>query len=389
MRFIDFIIVEARKNPELNVKASINSAIQTAYKTASALPGTDILNSFISFTAIDKLGVNPKSIHATPIGIYAYLIRYASESIEDGIHPSSGLPYAGEQPFANIFTVAPGSVVMDLVSMTNGEAQEIYEKIAKLIGPPYRTTLNQLIADASTEADVGDVIGGQVWFVMMMVVLSIYKAKQGRDSAVKWNWLLRTLGYDVVIDTGKGIIHENEYTQALILHTGVIGKVTRVVNRYSPVPMEKSRLYGEAVKRIKHYITTGTLTTHVWDDVVRDELPEWPQLIELVKDDDRKILAAINARNMKVLAYLTPPSRTVVAAALQLSPAAAAALTVIDTNTINMIAANYSSALGFLQQSKLSADSLDSCYRWIDSHPDQLLLFPVGMQAKWKQRSSN
>ena len=63
-------LVEARKNPEANPKISINQAVAQA---------KDQPNTFISFTEIDKLGINPKSKHETPIGIYAYPIKYVAQ----------------------------------------------------------------------------------------------------------------------------------------------------------------------------------------------------------------------------------------------------------------------------------------------------------------------
>ena len=70
-------IVEARKNPELNPKESVNKQLKDLYDaTTDTIPGSNIKNLFVSFTDLDKLGINPTSRYNTPIGIYAYPAEY-------------------------------------------------------------------------------------------------------------------------------------------------------------------------------------------------------------------------------------------------------------------------------------------------------------------------
>ena len=102
MRATEFIS-EVRKNPKLNPKVSINQAvIDRMNATSSTVAGT--LNAFVSFTQLEKLGINPQSTYDTPIGIYAYPIKYVYEQIEH--HKSADeLPFAGGARFANLFSV--------------------------------------------------------------------------------------------------------------------------------------------------------------------------------------------------------------------------------------------------------------------------------------------
>jgi hypothetical protein len=69
---ISDIITEKRKFPEQNPKTSINQQIIDIYADAPMLNDNET-NCFVSFTHIDKLGVNPNSQHDTPLGIYAIM----------------------------------------------------------------------------------------------------------------------------------------------------------------------------------------------------------------------------------------------------------------------------------------------------------------------------
>ena len=52
-------------------------------------------NLVVTFTAIDKVGINPKSDHDTPIGIYFYPIKYV-------IDKKMEVPFMGDQPYINV-----------------------------------------------------------------------------------------------------------------------------------------------------------------------------------------------------------------------------------------------------------------------------------------------
>ena len=118
---------EARKNPELNPKISVNQEIISHLDNAKKLSGTAVKNSFVSFTQIDKLGINPSSKYDTPLGIYSYPAEYVEKQTGKD-KPMSTLPFAGSSPFANIFSVR-GNIV-DLNNLSNRDLQQYYEKLS-------------------------------------------------------------------------------------------------------------------------------------------------------------------------------------------------------------------------------------------------------------------
>lgn len=97
---------ELRSNPDKNPKVS-------ALKALERYEGRD--DVFISFTELEKLGINPGSTYETPIGIYAYPLsavlsgRTADEwEMPDAIFADTmdhHVPFAGSKPFIHVFTV--------------------------------------------------------------------------------------------------------------------------------------------------------------------------------------------------------------------------------------------------------------------------------------------
>ena len=91
MRYYE--INEARRNPEQNPKLD-PIAVLEKYNNSGY---------YMSYTAIDKLGINPRSSYNTPIGIYSYPII---DRVISGIVTSknmSRVPYMGEAPYVWIF----------------------------------------------------------------------------------------------------------------------------------------------------------------------------------------------------------------------------------------------------------------------------------------------
>lgn len=67
---------EKRRNPELNPVLSPIEQLETYKKDP---------NVYISYTEIDKIGINPRSVIKTPLGIYAYPLGDRFSSIEHNI----------------------------------------------------------------------------------------------------------------------------------------------------------------------------------------------------------------------------------------------------------------------------------------------------------------
>ena len=240
MKILD--IIEARKNPEQNPKTSINRIVYDAVNAAKGAEVAGTTNLFVSFTGVDKLGINPKSKYDTPIGIYAYPGEYVVKTT--GSHRSMrSLPFAGEQPHVNLFN-AKGNII-NVATISSSEVRNYYKRLSKLwaetSGQDWKKSVDEIEAltnEASTKAKFPEFPGGQLWYVTMRAAAYLFAPKWKTSVPVAWNKLFRSIGIDGAVDYtpsgGEGIIHTSEPTQAVFFAINSIDNVQRHNNLYSP-----------------------------------------------------------------------------------------------------------------------------------------------------------
>lgn len=289
-------ILELRKNPTVNSKLSVNAAIDEALnKNAGKMILPGIENVFVSFTKVDKLGINPKSEFGTPLGIFAYPARYVQELTKDG-KDMSALPWAGNEPWANIFSVR-GNIV-DLNNMTVDEREDYYKKLIDYLstlsqhGREYWAKRFDSITDkAAWASDFSDYPGGRFWYVTMeisKIVASILKS----SSQVAWNTIFRKIGIDGCVDNeNTGIIHTNEPTQAVFFSINTIVNNTRLKNshNYSPTKLKMLSRRDEEQKKF------NADTRKMIDSMSSED--QWNWIIQ--KYQDEPIIAGKYARYIK------------------------------------------------------------------------------------------
>ena len=103
--FLEFI-EEKRKNPEMNLKQTPFSIFKELKKEESW---------FVSFTHLDKLGINPRSIYETPLGVYCYPLKDYQQQIEQNQTFFNSFPFASDSPdnIINFFLLKPSSSVLE------------------------------------------------------------------------------------------------------------------------------------------------------------------------------------------------------------------------------------------------------------------------------------
>lgn len=271
MRAKEFLS-EKRKNPKQNPKTPINDIIINAYQNSDFDEKLDDNNCFVSFTSVDKLGINPKSEWNTPLGIYAYPASYVVKEADT----ESGmdiLPFAGDQPFVNIFQ-STGNII-NLETLTNPELIEYYRRIAdyyaKHSGLPWKKAVDvveHLIDDAYDGAKFFNVLGGRLWFVTMRIAKLLSSERindQGNNTHVIWNKLFREIGIDGAYDPGIGIIHTSERTQAVFFSAGVITNVKRYNNKYSPDNTRDMQQHGLDMKTMMDKLNSAKTPSELAD----------------------------------------------------------------------------------------------------------------------------
>jgi len=256
-------IFEARKNPELNPKVSVNQYIDRAFDSAKRLFGSDMSNLFVSFTAIPKLGINPQSTYNTPLGIYSYPGDYISYRIGSD-KPMENLPFAGEQPYAVLFSARGNNIVLNTYSpieerLCYGKLRDYARKLpdpkkqliqmSKYGGKTWIEIVDNLVVAARSEAKQSNISGGRLWYVTY--ILSEYLGTEyGRKPPIVWNELFRrVLDIDGCIDTGAGIIHPSEPTQAVFFSLPRLRILDIVYNKYSPVTVQDRISQGDKAKK--------------------------------------------------------------------------------------------------------------------------------------------
>lgn len=252
MTFLQFLR-EARRNPELNPKTSINDQI----RRYAAKHHHDRV--FVSFTTIDKLGINPSSEHKTPIGIYAYPVDYVLDRTGEG-GSMDNLPFAGRTEYANLFQ-ARGNLI-DISNLDPGDVPAMLSEMtalwAKMSAKKFseaRVDIQKFVEDAKKQALVQSV-GGRFWYVTRALAYALADLRGGRV-IVWWTKIFRDLDVDGVIDNGASIIHQNEPHQAVFFSIQAIANVERVVNRYSPEETEFGVSQGEMNRDRASYVQSA------------------------------------------------------------------------------------------------------------------------------------
>ena len=228
LTFSDYIqLYEARKNPELNPKISPLEYIRNKLKTSEKLTNGKP-NLFVSFTTIDKLGINPSSTFNTPIGVYSYPADYVEEEVGDYGGDMEGLPFAGDSPFVNIFSIK--GEVLDLSNVSPGKAKVYYKKLEKLYPD---LPVEEFIQESTYKAKTGSP-AGKFYYVTMRIAQTLDSA----NAHIKWNGIFRKLGIAALYDPGESIIHSNEPVQCVVFESKNIYGNFRTYNKWSEASIE-------------------------------------------------------------------------------------------------------------------------------------------------------
>jgi hypothetical protein len=190
VRLTEYLIVEARKNPEMNPKTSPLDELKAIAKKYKS----EINTIFVTFTNIHKLGVNPQSMYNTPLGIYSYPIQYV-------IKKKMEVPFQQDAKFIQVFKVTDMSNVWDVT--TDNQLEEMIQKLT-----PY---IRKHSAVGNTR---------QLWHsIYNSIMMNTFDTEDTKTTGLAARKMLRKVGITGVVDRGKGIIHNNEKNQAVFFNT--------------------------------------------------------------------------------------------------------------------------------------------------------------------------
>ena len=251
----------------------------------------------VTLTGLPKVGINPRSEYNTPVGIYFYPADY----YYDMITSEERLPFQHNANYIQIMEITTPDILV-LNDVTENDFQNMTTTMMNMKSSgQYRERVQKFIEYSEFDAKV-KTPAGRLWYVMWQVSDFIAGSTlrtnkpQSQDGyrppprpAVVWNWLIRNLGYKVVIDRGWGIIHANELTQGVIIDTkGTFRVATRIENIRQP-DLEKKK----ALVALNNPAVSETEKMQVLQ-----KYPSWYQYIH--KPTEALQLAAVSQRGMLI-----------------------------------------------------------------------------------------
>ena len=173
-------------------------------------------NLAITFTAIDKVGINPQSGHHTPLGIYLYPIDYV-------IKMKMNVPYAGGEPHINVceFTrpekllhMTPDVSNQKGMELLNVFSKEQVDKVIEALNPSFSASY-QFRSNYS-----------KLWFATQILA---------NNKPSQWNANLRKCGIDGFVDHGTKTICPEEPTQCVVFTTSALKLLHSIDNTSYPI----------------------------------------------------------------------------------------------------------------------------------------------------------
>lgn len=215
------LLVELRKNSHINKKVT---PLLRLKQLKQQMEGTQL---YVTFTSINKLGINPNSEYNTPLGICSYPLEYVIK------HNVAGVPFAGSQDHIQVFQTT-STKIWNLGNFS----PDIKDRIIQSLTKHKLTTNNTKKAKSNKRlwqgmyADVLYSFGIEPEDVEEYLDLNPddYDDDEFYRCNTKIRRILLDAGIEVVIDPGKGILHENEPTQALFLLTKICKSVDVISN---------------------------------------------------------------------------------------------------------------------------------------------------------------
>ena len=202
-------LIEARRNPDQNIK------YESGMKELEAIANTisDPENWAISMTSEPKLGINPQVgiSEDTPKGIYFYPLNYVLGMIKS----RRPLPWGNDYPYIQLFQYDRSG---EMTEQTKVDPAKLKQALLQYCP---EEVIQQAIDDPEYD-------GTPYWFIYDCLSRL---GKSDETNVIRWNKILRELGFTSVFDPGEGWIAYNEPTQGVVLDPRIIKQHKTIANR--------------------------------------------------------------------------------------------------------------------------------------------------------------
>ena len=203
---------------------------------------------FVSFTTIEKIGINPKNAFSTPIGVYAYNLQ---KLWPDWIHGDDF--FGKDRPYVNLIKLNTDKICNIGTYTFNTQDFNKLKKIYNSLKPPenFENFVQERREAISNQTNLysRDSDGALIWDLTNNIALML-ASSNNKSFTVRWNKLFRHLGYDVIIDN-TSVIHLLQSSQAVFFVPDSYKLVKRLVNK----------TYGKNSKPVEYW---GTVNQPYW-----------------------------------------------------------------------------------------------------------------------------
>ena len=218
-------VIEARSNPEQNRKAGSGKYDLINYAEDNI---RDVDNWAVSMTVEPKLGINPRAAVSedTPKGIYFYPLRYFMQMADR----DESLPWGDDFPYMQLFQYDRSG---EMTQQTQVDPNKLKQALRQYCS-------DEIIQQAIDEPEYD---GTPYWFIYDCLSRL---GKGDETNVVRWNKVLRDLGFTSVFDPGKGWIAYNEPTQGVVLDPRIIKNHKMFDNRNPTMQHRRYDIQGLA-----------------------------------------------------------------------------------------------------------------------------------------------
>lgn len=187
--------------------------------------GTDY---YITFSTLDKVGINPSSDWTTPNGVYVYPLWKFERELKYHLNDDAPLnkklkqvfPYGADRKYAFILKYV-GDKQLNVVTDERSIGDDVlYNTIKGIIKNYDIDAYDKANALKYAQEEIyGNNRKGSFGSFLYKLILNTLTELDGlgKKRTNIFNKILRELGYDSLLDPGSGIMHENEPTQAVFL----------------------------------------------------------------------------------------------------------------------------------------------------------------------------
>lgn len=218
-----------------NIKTSILKQLEPYSKDESY---------FVTFTDLEKVGINPNNRFATPIGVYAYSLK---DLWNDWV--AGDMFFGQDRQYVNLLKLNTNKV-FDFQNYNNYQQdyqflKNYYEtNYEQLTGISFEDHIKNIKQKATLYEHTSE--AAEIWDIIQ-TMLQINDRKIGglvtKRSTVLWNKLLTKMGYEAIIDKGANI-HLLQSSQAIFLTPSSYKIIDRFVNKQYGQKLDQDSYWG-------------------------------------------------------------------------------------------------------------------------------------------------